>query len=158
MNIFTEYFLPCFYCFGASAAIAVVFNIRGIRIVTTALGSAIGWLTYLLFAGVFYNDIPQYFIAAAVISLYSEIAARVAKTPVTVYLVISIISLVPGGDIYRTMESAIIDGPDVFVSKLLYTFEIAGSIALGIFAVSSIVRLIFTVAMHFKRPAAAAKK
>ena len=76
-------FLPCLYAFLACVGFCLIFNIRGKMIIYASIGGALGWLIFELTA--FYgNDLIQYFAATVVISLYSEIMARVHKVPVTV--------------------------------------------------------------------------
>ena len=101
-----DVYLPCFYGFVACMAVCIVFNVRGKRIFFTSLGGAIGWLVYLLFRPL-QNDIVQFFIATVAITVYSEIMARIHKVPVTGYLLIALLPMVPGGGIYYTMEYCI---------------------------------------------------
>lgn len=61
-------------------------------------------------------------------SIYAEVFARVHKTPVTIYLVAGLISLVPGSGIYRTMEYCVMGENQLFWETGLYTLEIASVI------------------------------
>lgn len=72
----------------------------------SSAGGALGWCVYLLCGGI-KNDIIQSFFAIIVVAVYSEIMARLYKAPATVYLVVGLIPLVPGGGIYYTMEYCI---------------------------------------------------
>jgi uncharacterized membrane protein YjjB (DUF3815 family) len=83
----------------------------------------------------------QFFVATIAISIYSEIMARVHKAPVTGYLLVSLLPLVPGGGIYYTMEYCIIGNTEMFLETGIHTLGIAGALALGILLVSSFVRL-----------------
>lgn len=138
-----SYIFPCLLVFASSVAFGIVFNLRGKRLFLAALGGTIGWAVYLISDGIYTNDVPQYFLAAVAVSTYSEIMARTVKIPATVFLVISSIPLVPGASIYFTMKSCISGEIYPFIEKLMYTFGVAGAIALGVFAVTSITRLIF---------------
>ena len=135
-----QYFMPCVYAFAACAAFSVAFNMRGKNLVLASLGGALGWFAYLL-CNPLQNDILQFFIATIVLSVYSEIMARVQKTPVTGYLLVALLPLVPGGGIYYTMEYCIIGNTDMFLETGLHTLGIAGALAMGILLVSSFVRL-----------------
>ena len=66
------------------------------------LGGSICWIAYNLlnFTG---NDILQNFVATMAVALYSEILARIYKAPVTMFLIVGILPLVPGAGIYYTM-------------------------------------------------------
>jgi Uncharacterized conserved protein len=135
-----NYFLPCLYAFAACFGFSVVFNMRGKILLFASLGGALGWLVYLL-CGPVQNDILQFFLATIAISIYSEIMARVHRAPVTGYLLVSLLPLVPGGGIYYTMEYCIIGNTEMFLETGIHTLGIAGALALGILLVSSFVRL-----------------
>ena len=82
------------------------------------------------------------FFAAIVSALYSEIMARSRKYPVTSYLVISSIPLLPGAGIYYTMSLGLEGSVQAAVQKGLETAGIAGSIAVAMLLVSTIFRLV----------------
>ena len=145
MDFFRLSILQCLCIVLSSIAFSIEFNLRGKKLVFAALGGLIAWVVYLLSTGIYKNDIPQYFLGAVAISAYAEILARINKVPATVYLVISIIPLVPGGDIYRTMVYFINGEAELFLEKLMYTLSIAGVIALGVFAVTSIFRILSSI-------------
>ena len=152
MEFFRTTILPCICILVASVAFSIEFNIRGKKLIFATIGGTLSWTVYLLSAGIYTNDIPQYFLAAAAVSIYCEVLARINKVPTTVYLVISIIPLVPGGEIYYTMVAFINGQANLFVEKLMYTFGIAGSIALGVFAVTSIFRILLYAKTQYKIP------
>ena len=126
-----ELLLPCFYSFVACMAYCLCVNLRGRRMIWASLGGAIGWGVYLLF-GFVNQDIFQFFMSAVASSAYSEIMARVNKSPVTGFLLVSMLPMVPGGGIYHTMEYAVSGNNEMFLSTGLHTFGIAGALALGV--------------------------
>ncbi len=67
------------------------------------------------------------------------------KCPATVFLVASMIPLVPGGTIYYTMESLLLGDTQRCIELGVSTFEIAGSIAMGILTSSFAVKLVKTL-------------
>lgn len=141
MEFIATWLLPLLYAFGASAGFAIVYNIHGVGILICALGGSLGWLAYLLSAPILQSDISQMFVAAIVISIYSEVMARVRKCPATGYLLVAFFPLVPGGSIYYTMKHAIQGEIDLFLAQLLHTLGLAGAIAVGVMLVSSTVRM-----------------
>lgn len=151
MSFLEQSILQCVCVFCASIAYGIIVNIRGKKLIYIAVGGLISWIGYLLCAGIYKNDIPQYFLAAAAVSVYAEIMARVNKVPVTVYLITGLIPLVPGGTIYRAMMDVIDGNANAFLEKLLYTFGVAGAIALAVFAVSTLAKLITGAAAYFKK-------
>ena len=137
-------FLTCLYAAAGVVAFGIVFNLRNKKLLFSAIGGAISWLAYLLTCRLFTTDIFGYFVAAAVMSIYAEIFARIHKTPVTIYLVAGLIPLVPGSGIYRTMEYCVMVENQLFWETGLYTLEIAAVIGFAMICVSSIVRILFT--------------
>lgn len=138
---FFEYFVPCASSFIACMGFCMTFNSHNIRhsLAASAVG-ALGWYVYLLFRFTG-NDIVQFFIATIVISICCETLARLFKAPVTGFILVAILPLVPGGGIYYTMRYCISGQTALFLEKGLHTFGIAGAIAVGVMLVSSTVRL-----------------
>jgi len=145
------YFIPCLYAFGGSLAFALVFNISKNKLVLSAVGGVIGQLTYLLFQIVISNDVALYLLATMAISLYAEIMARVTKSPTTVYLVVALIPLVPGGGVYYTMLHFIHGNIDLGITTGLHTLGISAALAMGIILISSSFNLIRKVMIINKR-------
>ena len=100
MEIWSAYLLPSVYAFAACVAFTFVFNIHGWGKLICGVGGAIGWLVYLLCG----EDILAAFIAAVSIGIFSEVMARVRRCPVTGYLLVALLPLVPGGGIYYAMS------------------------------------------------------
>lgn len=138
--ILKEYVLPCVYAFVACAGFCFVYNLRGKQLIFAPLGGAVGWLTYLLMAFL-ENETIQFFLAAMALAVYAEIMARVHKAPVTCYLLVALLPLVPGGGIYYTMEHCINGDTEAFLETGLHTLGLAGALAMGVVVVSSVARL-----------------
>ena len=139
--IFKDYLLPSFYSFVACAGFCFVCNIRGKQLLFAALGGGIAWLAYLVTGPFVSNETIRYFLAAVVFSAYAEIMARIHRAPVTCYLLIALIPLVPGGGIYYTMEHCVNGDTQAFLETGLHTLGLAGALALGVVVVSTIFRL-----------------
>ena len=118
-----------------SLGFAVLFNVRRSALLFSVLGGALGWAVYLATGGAYPNDLANYLYAAMAVTLYAEVLARIRKTPVTVFLVTSIIPLIPGGQLYYTMASCLNGDFSDFSTRGIYTISIAAMIALGIMAV-----------------------
>jgi len=99
-------------------------------------------MTYLLCRDLGMSIYSMNFFAAVVSALYSELMARSRKYPVTSYLVISLLPLVPGAGIYYTMSLGLGGDVQAAVHKGLETAGVAGSIAVAILLVSTIFRLV----------------
>ena len=127
--------------FIASLAFGIQFNIKFKHIIAAGFGAVICQLVYMIIINTGASEALSCFFAAVTISLYSEILARRLRVPVNMYLVVGIIPLVPGGYIYNTMITLIGGNIDEFSRQFVDTISIAGAIAMGVFAVSSIARI-----------------
>lgn len=144
MQILHEYILPCACSFFACAGFCVIFNIRGWGIPICCAGGALGWLVYLLFG----RTIPAAFLAAVFIGLYAEIAARLRRCPVTGYVLVALLPLVPGGGIYYAMRQAMTQQLDQFRLTMLETLGMATALAIGSMLSSSAFRAVWA---HIRR-------
>lgn len=153
MSVDWTYFLPCLWAFLACVGFCVILNVRTLAgMLICCFGGALGWLTYLLALLAGAGDLLGYFLAALVISAYAETMARIRKCPVTAYLLISFFPLVPGAGIYYTMEYALQGNTQMFLSQGMHTLGLAGSLAVGVLLMSSVVRVIMTIRKAGRKP------
>ena len=124
-----------------SLGFAILFNIRGIKLLFAALGGAIGWSVYLLLGGQYPNDQMQYMLAAMAATLYAEVLARVMRVPVTVFCVSSLIPLIPGGSLYYAMAYCIQGDTAGFYQRGMYALTVAVMLALGTMSVMMLTRV-----------------
>jgi uncharacterized membrane protein YjjB (DUF3815 family) len=134
--------LASIYTFFAAFGFAVIFNIRGKNLFFAALGGGLGWFLYLLCKNYQIPDLPALFIAAIVVSLYSEVLARLLKTPVTTFIICAILPMVPGNGMYYTMLETIQGNNYQALNLGTDTLIKAGTIALAIAFISSFSKLI----------------
>ncbi|WP_294348227.1 threonine/serine exporter family protein [uncultured Clostridium sp.] len=119
---------------------AVIFNIKGKKLFYAFLGGGLSWLVYEICLSLNISSIVGFFISSVCCSIYSEIFARVLKTPVTTLIVCCLIQLVPGAGMYNTMFEIVNGNIDVGLSLAISTISSAGILALGIIFVSTITR------------------
>lgn len=143
--------LSSIYTLIATLCFSVIFNIRGKNLIFATLGGGISWYIYLLTSSFLngYSILP-FFISSVIASVYSEIMARVLKTPVTTFIICAIIPLVPGGGMYNTMFQSIQGNLNESLTLGLETLSIAGAVAIGVFFVSSMSKLLFLARSNFK--------
>lgn len=147
-GMLTDYVIPCIFAFLSGFGFCFILNIRGRMLLLAPVGAALGWLVYLLTAGVA-SDIFRYFVGTVVVSLYSEIMSRICREPTTGFILVGLLPFVPGGGIYYTMEHCINGEIDLFISTGIHTLGIAGVLAVGVLLVSSLVRLWFSARKFF---------
>jgi uncharacterized membrane protein YjjB (DUF3815 family) len=124
----------------ASLGFGIIFNIKGKKLIFASIGGGIGWLTYSLTSTLNISDVFALFLSAIVISFYSEIFARILKTPVTTYIVCALIPLVPGAGMYYTMFEIISGNLEKAISIGINTLSSAGALSLGVILLSTITR------------------
>ena len=122
----------------ACAGFFILFNVHDRGSLLCAAGGTLTWLVYLLCQSLGLDIFAMNFFATVVAAIYAEVMARARKYPVTSYLVISIIPLLPGAGIYYTMRLALDGSMQLALHKGLETAGIAGSIAVAILLVSTI--------------------
>lgn len=118
------------YCF--------LMNVPAKKILPASIGGMLSWLVYLLLkdkvASVFY----QLVVTGAFTAAYSEFAAKIAKTPATVFLLPGLIPLVPGGFAYYAMLGLVQNDFEALRTNALLTGQWAVGLAAGICAVAVI--------------------
>lgn len=141
--------LPSVYAFLACVGFCFIFNIHGPGIVVCGFGGALGWLVYLLTLPT--GPMMAYIFAAISITLFAEIMARLRRCPVTGYLLIALLPLVPGGGIYRAMLYCVQGNTQLFLSTLLNTFGIAGALAIGTMLATTFTRIVFPILNRLRK-------
>lgn len=128
--------------FVATIGFGIIFNIHGKNLFFASIGGGLSWLVYKLALTGNISNITSLFISSIIFSIYSEICARIIKTPVTTLVICALIPLVPGGGMYYTMYEAVQGNAQETWSMALSTISSAGVLALGIVFVSTITRFI----------------
>ena len=115
---------------------SLLFNVKKSRIIYCCIGGTLTTLIYFICAESGFSLLVQNMIPAAIATFYAELMARIVKAPATVFLIPSIIPLVPGGRLYYTM-SAMVDGNKLKADVLGgQTVLIAIGLAVGVVLVS----------------------
>ena len=133
--------MQCLACFVGSTGFCMLLNLHGSGMFLCIVGGIFSLLSYRLFCYLGVSDLTAFFLAAAALSVYSEIMARVRKYPATSYLLVALFPLVPGADIYYTMDYAVRGNTDAFIRYGLHTGALAGTLAVGILLVSTAFRM-----------------
>ena len=137
-------------CIGA-VCFAVLFNVRGKRLLLIALASALSWLGYVLCdmhgSGLFW----AIFCGTTVAGMISEVLARVVKVPVLMLLVPILIPLIPAGTLYNMMSSLRRSQHDLFLGYARQLLAEAGAIALGIICCASVMSIFMGWQTHLRR-------
>ena len=149
-ELLISYVLPCLWAMFACVGFGLVFNIQGLGIFNTGIGGGLGWLIYLVIMDLQSSDIFAAFVAAMAIAVYSEVMARIRRCPVTGYLQIALLPLVPGAGVYRAMTYCVEGYTQLFWITLLHTIGFAAALSVGAMLASSVAR---TMLPRFPRKA-----
>lgn len=115
----------------------ILFNTRGKRLLFSTLGGMLSWALYLLLYSFLPNEVLCYFIVSLSASIYSEVMARILKTPAITFCIISLIPLVPGSSLYYSIASVLGGSAEDFFGKTAYTLSLAAALSLGIIIVAA---------------------
>ena len=130
-----------FVSFIVTFGFGILFNIKGKKLIFAALGGGLSWYCFSLPLSL--GEVSSLFISALVFSTYSEILARIFKTPVTSFIICALFPLVPGGGMYYTMLATIKGELETALHLGINTLANAGTLALGVIFISTITSLIF---------------
>jgi len=144
------YTIQIIMAFLGSLGFSILFNIRGRKLWYAAIGGMLSWVIYLLLDFWLTSEISRFFISTMIVTIYSEILARIEKTPTTTFLTSSVIPLIPGRSLYYTMSYAVNGDLDKFVSSGGQTVGLSASIAAGIMAGSSLFKVFIVIQQKLK--------
>lgn len=147
------FLVPCLAAFIAGVGFCIYYNIHGKNIIVSSLCGALAYAVYLLVGNFAETFFVPYFVAGIFIGIFSEAAAYIFRTPVTVYLMPGIVPLVPGLTIYKTMEACFAGDLSGFGTGLVDTLKIAGAISLGMILASYFFRTFRNLVKHIRKEA-----
>ena len=146
MNILLEITTCIIGTFGFS----VLLKVSKQKLIFTTLGGALSAvISYFLTQsgkGIFTST----FFAMAAICIYSELLARIIKTPANVILLPSTIPLLPGGSLYYTLSCLIHSDKEKFAHYAKETILTGAGIALGAILVSILITFIIKLKQKLK--------
>ena len=129
-NLLTALFSTVGYC--------LLMNVPVKKIIPASVGGMLSWLLYLLLKDQVVSVFYLLVLVGAFAATYSEIAAKLAKTPATVFLLPALIPLVPGGSAYYAMLGLVQSRFDDMRRYALLTGQWAVGLAAGICVVAVI--------------------
>lgn len=119
-------------CIG-SFGFALVFGLHRRYLLPAAFGGVLSWGIFLAAKAWIGTEFLPCLIASALAVLYSEAMARLLKTPATLFVIPSVLPLVPGGSLYYAMSSAVrgelLAARAYGTTTLLYALAIAAGIS-----------------------------
>lgn len=144
--------VTCSATFVACVGFLFVWNIHGSGSWLCALGGFLTWAVFCFADNNGFGYAMCCFFGTLVAASYAEIMARLRKYPAISYLVISLIPLIPGSNIYYTAQQAVQGNMDRFIQEGTLLVITAGIMAVGIILVSSAARILHPIHPPVKFP------
>ena len=138
-----DYFSALAFSFSTTIAFAVLLQAPRKTLPISGIIGAVGWVVFLyvrkeMGTSSFYANIC----ATLILSLLSELAARIFKQPATVFVIPGIFPIVPGLGMYNGMAQLIENNYEQGINILLTAGLDAAAIALGIMFTGSFFRVL----------------
>ena len=136
---------PLVTCTGTAIACTgflYVWNIHGAGKWVCPVGGFLTWAVFCFAKELGFGYAMCCLLGTLFAATYAEVMARIRKYPAISYLVIGLISLIPGSYIYYTAQQAIQGNMEGFVQEGTLLVVTAGVMAVGIILVSSAARII----------------
>ncbi|WPC44506.1 threonine/serine exporter family protein [Clostridium sp. JS66] len=124
----------------------ILFNIDRKKIIWAGFCGAIGWAAYLAAYKYTYSPVSSSFVGAFFVGIYSELMARILKTPAVQFSIPGIFPLVPGITAYTTINSIVEQKYSLASSEGMQTVAVGGAIAFGIMLSTTAFRFISKLA------------
>lgn len=120
--------------FFGSLAFGIIFNMKPRHLLAAAAGGMLDWIIYyilhVIMGGIFFPTLCASFFAV----LYGELLARIRHCPANLYVITSLIPLIPGGSLYYMMSNAVqkqwTTSKAYGVELIMYAFGLAAGICL----------------------------
>lgn len=143
--ILLNYYQAFAFAVLSTVAFAVIFQAPRRSLPMCGIVGAVGWLVYIhLRNAVELDSFYANLAASFAVALGSELAARLFKQPVTIFVIPGIFPIVPGLAMYNGMSMIIEKQYDYGASLLLQAAMDASAIALGIMFVGGLFRVMKT--------------
>lgn len=137
--------------FIASVAFAIILRINKRHLLQGGIGAVVTYFIYSLMLTLLGSFFAAAFISTSIAVVYAETLARVRKAPAIVYILVSVIPTVPGGELYFTMRYLISNDTAMCLKKLTEALEIGLGIAGGIVTASILFGIFFDLYIYIKR-------
>ncbi|WP_243344480.1 threonine/serine exporter family protein [Anaerococcus sp. AGMB09787] len=116
----------------SAVGFALVFQVPKKALLVSSLNAGVGWIIYKIVIYYTGSNYMGTFFSAFVISLISEICAKLFRHPSLIFIVPGVINLCPGEAIYDTMKNFVNNQFQNVILLLFKTVALAGAIAFGI--------------------------
>ena len=134
-----------FFSFLATVGFSIFFNSPKKSLIPAGVIGGIGWTFSIILLKFYGNAILSNFLAAALISLISEILARKMKYPAIIFVIPGMLPLIPGLGLYNTMLYLVEGNYSSAISIGTKSLFVSASIATGILLITSLVKTYYII-------------
>lgn len=145
------FLLRIFFSIIAISAFSVIIKVSKKTLKYTILGATISTLISVLMMNNGYSTFTYTFVAMVVVCIYSEVIARIIKTPANIILIPSSIPLLPGSYLYYSMSHLVHFNKEKFIFYATKTISVGLGIALGGILVSMIIIFITEIKKNWAK-------
>lgn len=126
----------------ATTSFGVFFNVRGVNLIISGLNGGLGYCLYNMLVTNGSESYVGMFFASLAMAIFAEFAARLRKSPATIFLAPALVPIVPGGRLFNFVLHLLEGNNSLAVVDGIYTLLESGAIAVGIIVVSSVTKVI----------------
>lgn len=144
-------FAQCITSFIAAAGFGILFNAPRKALIQCGLVGMFGWLLYYILVAEGIDVVPATVFAAMLVAVLSHVCAKLYRTPIIIFNVSGIITLVPGGIAYDAMRNFVENDYFHAVQLSAKVMLLAGSIAIGLMF-SEVVNQLFRKSWDWLKP------
>ena len=130
------------FAFSSTVGFSILFHVPKKHIAAAGFVGACGWLAYTYFITSGTGSFLACFAGACIVALISDLFSRIFKDAATIFIIPGILPLVPGAGMYYTMLAILEGDIDKTASVGTETLLMAGSIAVALLVVDSVIKLI----------------
>lgn len=120
----------------------ILFNIDRKKILLAGTCGALGWIVYCIVFYFYKSAVASSFAGAFAVGLFSEIMARIVKTPATMFSIPGMFPLVPGFYGYDTVRNMVEGNMTEAMNRGILTIGVGGAIAFGIMISIALVKFL----------------
>lgn len=130
------------FAFSSTIGFSILFHVPKKHIIPAGFAGALGWLTYTYFIVSGSGSVLACFAGTCIVAVISDLFSRTFKDAATIFIIPGILPLVPGANMYYTMLAILEGNVEKTASIGTETILMAGSIAVALLVVASVVKLL----------------
>ena len=125
----------------ATGGFALIFRVPIRHIPACMVIGGMGWVCYEIAMYYYESPVMGCFLAACVVGLLSQFAAKFLKDAATIFIIPGILCLVPGAKIFNTMAVLLYEDISEAAQIGTETLMMAGAIAVGLLVMGALIRV-----------------